>query len=119
MTRTARYYAAFSLGRNETRKLRYALRNVRHLVDVPAMLVTKLYRCHEDLDTLSEQDFTSCLRLIESFVMRRVICGLQTRGYWSVFAGIAHALDEANPLQSLKVSFARLSNYLKIRCENA
>src|SRR5277367_4758534 len=84
--RHARYYAAFSLGRGVTGNRSRALSRLRHLVDVPAILVMRLLDRREHLSTLSESDLLSALSLIESYVLRRAICGFQTRGYWQVFA---------------------------------
>jgi len=39
--------------------------------------------------------------LLESFAFRRAVCGLQTRGYWNLFAGVANRLQDAKPLDRL------------------
>ena len=113
MLRYARYYAAFSLNRGVIDEgLRPPLRRLRRLVDVPAILVMRLYDCHERLKTLGTAEFIEALVLLESYVFRRAICGLQTRGYWSTFARLAHQIEDAGPLDSLKVGLARQSkNY--------
>ena len=106
--RYAEYYAAFSLGRgNPDRKLLTPLRHLRRLVDVPAILVMRLFDCHDRVKTLPTDEFVEVLALLDSYVFRRAICGLQTRGYWSVFAALAHRIDEERPLESLKVWLAR------------
>jgi len=110
--RYARYYAAFSLGRGVTGARARALAQVRHLVDVPAILIMTLFDRRERLNTLTEQDFLEALALIESYVVRRAICGLQTRGYWQIFASLAYIIGEKEPLNDLKVALARLhENY--------
>ena len=60
-----------------------------------------------DRSALSDTDFIEGLRLLESYLIRRAVCGLQTRNYWSVFAGIAFKLNERSPLVDLKVALAR------------
>jgi predicted transport protein len=108
----ARYYAAFSLGRGVSGNLASRLGQVRRLVDVPAVLVMRLYECCEKLGTLREEEFLESLALIESYVLRRAICGYQTRGYWQVFANLAYRVRDDSPLLDLKVEFARLrENY--------
>lgn len=107
MLRFARYHAAFSLGVGGTEPLAGALGHLRRLVDVPATLVMRLSDCHDRLQTLSELEFVEGLRLIESYVLRRAICGEQTRGYWQVFANLAYKIKDDAPLESLKVGFAR------------
>jgi predicted transport protein len=107
MLRYARYYAAFSLGRGVDGARAWHLGRLRHLVDVPALLVMRLFECREHTKTLSEMDFLSALALIESYVLRRAICDYQTRGYWQVFASITHQINDTDTLTDLKVAFAR------------
>jgi uncharacterized protein with ParB-like and HNH nuclease domain/predicted transport protein len=104
----ARYYAAFSLGRGVTGHIAIHLGRVRHLVDVPAILVMRLYECHARMQSLSEQEFLEALTLVESYVLRRAVCGYQTRGYWQIFANLAYKIGDSDPLNDLKVELARL-----------
>ena len=109
--RYAEYYAAFGLGRGRPdRRLRTPLTQLRRQVDVPAILVMRLFDCHDRAETLSTEEFVEALTLLDSYVFRRAICGLQTRGYWSVFAALAHRIEEQHPLDSLKVCLARQSD---------
>lgn len=111
IARNARFYAAFMIGEKKDR-LDEAMRNVRQLAQVPAILVTQLYRCH-DVGSLSEGEFIQTLSLIESYILRRAVCRLQTRGYWAVFNRLAQRLDQDSPLDSLKVGLfmLRSGNY--------
>ncbi len=92
--RFARYYAAFSLGRGVSGDLAARLGQVRRLVDVPAVLVMRLYECYENLGTLGEREFLEAVTLIESYVLRRAICGYQTRAYWQTFANLAYRVRD-------------------------
>ena len=105
--RYARYYAAFSLGRGATGERARALARLRHLVDVPAILIMRLLDCRDYLNTLTEEEFLNALVLIESYVLRRAICGYQTRGYWQIFATLAYRIRIEDPLTDLKVALAR------------
>lgn len=112
MLRHATYHAAFSLDSNAYPQVAEELANLRKLVDVPATLVMQLFDRFDRLKTLSDQNFRHALRLLESFVLRRAICGTQTRGYWSIFAGLAYRVSETEPLTSLKIGLSRLAeNY--------
>ena len=112
MARSAHYYASFNPGRIGDEVHEVALRNLRRLALVAAILVTKLYKCYDELHSLSNDEFLSAIELIESYVFRRAICGLETRGYWTMFAGIAYQIDPRHPFQSLQLEFARLrGNY--------
>ncbi len=110
MLRFARYYVAFRLGREAPDGLAGPLRRLRRLVDAPAILVMVLFDYYNRAGTLARHDFRRALWLLESYVMRRAVCGLQTRGYWPVFATVAYRTEEHRPLDSLKVGLARLSD---------
>ena len=97
----AGHYATFMMGIHEKSPLEEAMRNVRRLAVVPAILVTRLYGSHER-GRLSGKDFIEALTLVESYILRRAVCGRQTRGYWTVFATLARQLDDESPLESLK-----------------
>ena len=67
----------------------------------------RLYEHHER-GSLSQEEFVCAVELIESYLLRRAVLGLETRGYWSVFARIAHDLDPDSVFESLQVELARL-----------
>lgn len=106
LLRFARYHAAFSVGSDAPNLVREPLARLRRLVDVPAILIMRLFECH-DLETLAIHQFAEAVGLIESYVFRRVICGEQTRGYWQVFANLAYQIDQEHPFESLLVGLAR------------
>jgi predicted transport protein len=106
MYRYARYYAAFTFAVGVPPLLKEAMHRLSSLVDVPAILVMRLFNCHEDAKTLPVAEFQEALALLESYVLRRSVCDGQTRGYGQVFADIAYEIDDAQPLRSLKASLA-------------
>ena len=115
IARYARYYASFCIGLtdNVDPKFDQYFARLRKLVDVPALLIMRLYDCYERHKTLTEVEFVEAIKLIESYIVRRAVCGFQTRGYWTEFAKISHKISEEKPLDSLKGSFALLSdNYV-------
>jgi uncharacterized protein with ParB-like and HNH nuclease domain/predicted transport protein len=107
MMRHARHYAAFSIGRDVAGERGRALAEIRRHVDVPAILVMQLLEHRDHLNALSEGELLEALSLIESYTVRRAICGYQTRSYWQIFANLAYALGQKHPLQDLKVALAR------------
>lgn len=107
MLRFARYYAAFSIGTPLVAYLADDLARLRRLVDVPALLVMRLFDCHDRCKTLSTSQFCDAIIAIESFVFRRAICGEQTRSYWQIFANLAYRIEEQKPLEDLRVGLAR------------
>lgn len=107
--RSARHYASFlKPDRIENKPIRDAMSLVRRLGIVHATPIMRLYECY-DRQTLSQEDFVKALTLIESFLVRRSVLQLQTRGYWSIFARMAHAIDEKQPFTSFQVALARQS----------
>jgi uncharacterized protein with ParB-like and HNH nuclease domain/predicted transport protein len=107
MMRHARHYAAFSIGRDVAGERGRVLAEIRRHVDVPAILVMQLLECRDHLNVLSEDEFLEALGLIESYTVRRAICGYQTRSYWQIFANLAYGIGDKHPLQDLKVALAR------------
>src|SRR5260370_12935319 len=67
-----------------------------------------LFECFDSHQTLTGDEFAQAITLIESYVIRRAICGAQTRGYWQVFANLAYAIDRQLAFESLTVGLARL-----------
>ena len=112
LLRFARYHAAFSVGAGAQSELAEPFRALRRLADVPAILIMRLFECNAERNTLSTLEFLEAVALVESYVLRRTVCELQTRGYWLQFAKLAYAISDAKPLESLKVAIARLpENY--------
>ena len=107
LLRFSRYHAAFSLGAAASDPLREPLARLRRLVDVPAILIMRLFECHDVHRTLELDAFAGAIKLIESYVFRRAICGEQTRGYWQVFANLAYQIATDCPLKSLDIGLAR------------
>ena len=84
-----------------------AMSHMRSLSTSQGLLIMRLYDCHEK-GLFSHDEFVRSVGLIESYLLRRAVLGLQTGGYWSVFARIAHDLDLDSVFESLQVGFARL-----------
>ena len=108
MVQVARRYAAFlGIGSMRRDRLSEAMSHMRALNTTQALLVMRLYDCHEK-GQLSLDEFIRAVRLIESYLLRRAVLGMQTRAYWSVFARIAHSIDNRSAFNSFQVALARL-----------
>ncbi len=110
LARCARRYAAFYVRPKEGLPFTDALRRLRQHGDAVALLVMRLHGLH-DAGALSSADFVKGLLLIESYLVRRAVCGLQTRSYWAVFAGLAFKLTEQSPLVDLQIALVRQDAY--------
>ena len=110
MVRAARNYAEFRGTvpmQDQYLLLSEAMNNMRSLHTTQGTLIMRLYDCHEQ-GQISNEEFVNAVNLIESYLLRRAVVGLDARSYWSIFARIAHAIDLNNTIESLKVEFARL-----------
>lgn len=116
LLRDARYYVQlafdYEFGTSSRKNSRLAfdlalkyLRDTKMEVAYPLVL-----RLFDDLDqgSLTENDFISCLSLIESYLVRRAICGAESQGLNQAFARIAANIDSQAHFQSLDAEFARL-----------
>lgn len=107
LKRFGSYYTAFSLGQEGDKDLAEALRRLRLLIEVASPLVMKLYDCYRLVQTLSANEFVEAVELVESYVFRRSVCGMQTRSLGQIFATLAYRVKDDNPLVSLKVALYR------------
>jgi predicted transport protein len=107
LLRRARQYAAFAVGSGTDERAR-AFAQLRHLADVPAILIMRLLEVQEVHKTLPEPQLLEALRLIESYLLRRAVIGAQSRGYGLEFAKLAYRIEDTQPLASLKAALARM-----------
>ena len=109
MWRFGRYHAAFVMGTQEFDELKDRLSRVRALATTPAILVMRLFDAYEN-QQMAVSDLKEALDLLESYLVRRDVCGLQTRSYWRQFSRLAYELDGNDILGSLKVKLHLLSD---------
>jgi predicted transport protein len=107
LNRFGNYYVAFSLGQEKNKKLREAFYRLRSLIEVAAPVVLKLYDCYSRAQTLQINEFREAIEILESYVFRRSVCGMQTRNLGQIFATLAYRIKESDPLMSLKVALYR------------
>jgi len=84
-----------------------AFQRLRKLVDVAPPLILELYDCYDRIGTLSRDDFTTAVGLLESYIFRRSVCDMQTRSLGQIFANLAYRIEVEQPLLSLKVALKR------------
>ncbi|MCL4272259.1 MAG: DUF262 domain-containing protein [Anaerolineales bacterium] len=108
LNRFGKYYVAFSLGQEKNSKLREAFNRLRTLIEVASPVVMKLYDCYSQIGTLQINEFMDAVEILESYVFRRSVCGMQTRSLGQIFASLAYRIKTDNPLLSLKVALYRL-----------
>lgn len=109
--RYATFYCAMGLGREDDGELSEAFADLRELkVDVAYPFLLELYADYDD-GRLSKADFLAAVRLVESYVFRRGVCGIPTNSLNKTFAGLGRSLDKVSYLESIKAQFALLPSY--------
>jgi predicted transport protein len=106
MLRFAKYYAAFAGTSAAPKALATSLQRLNRLAEVAAVAVMRLFDCHSNKKTLSDSEMIQALELLESFVIRRSVCGLQTRAYGQFFPSVAQCISDDAPLSTLQVALA-------------
>ena len=105
----ARFHAAFVMGSREFSFVADNLGRIRALATTPAILIMRLLHAHE-LEHIAERDLAEALDTIEGYLVRRDVCGLQTRSYWQQFSKLAYALKKSDVFGSLKVNLHWLAD---------
>lgn len=105
------YFCALALGKEKNEKLKLAFKDLRELrVDVAYPLLLELYADFSN-QRLSHIELLSAVRIIESYVFRRAICGIPTNSMNKTFARMGMSLKKDRYLESLKASFLLLPSY--------
>lgn len=106
LKRYSGYYAAFVLGQTDAWPvLREPFARIRHLAGDPvAILIMRLFECFDRLKALSEREFYGCLGILESYLLRRAVCGLPPNSYARVFANVSRSIRDDRVLDSFCVA---------------
>ncbi|MCW5940671.1 MAG: DUF262 domain-containing protein [Fimbriimonadaceae bacterium] len=102
----SRLYVRVVLGKEPDTDLKAAFDDINRLrVDVAAPFLIEVYEDHE-AGRLSRADFLRVLRLVESYVFRRAVCGIPTNSLNKTFAGLVREIDKERYLPSLEAALA-------------
>ena len=105
------YCAMAILGREPEPRLDVAFRDLRELkVDVAYPLLLELYDDYSR-DKLSCYDLVRAVRLVESYVFRRAVCGIPTNSLNKTFATFSRSLKKDRYLESILAHFLQLPSY--------
>lgn len=109
--RFSSYYCAMALGKEKDPELRAAFHDLKELrVEVSYPLLLELYEGY-DKGELSNADFVSALRLIESYVFRRSVCAIPTNSLNKTFSTFGRSLKKDRWLESMQAAFLSLPSY--------
>lgn len=99
----SKYFTCMVLGFEKNIELKHHFENLRVLdVNVVYPFLLEVYAAYEQ-QRLSHTDFVAVLKLIESYVFRRMICGMYANGLNRVFATLSKEIDKEHYLESLQV----------------
>ena len=112
----SKYFAYMALEKEEDRELRGIFNNINILkMHVAYPLFLELYDDYFQ-ERLSREDFISILKLVESYVFRRSVCGIPTNSLNKTFTTFSRELDKEHCLESfmavllLKDAYRRFPN---------
>lgn len=105
------YYCRIALGGEADPQLANALHDIRELrADVCYPMVMELYQDYQN-HVLNREDFLTILRLVESYVFRRVICDIPTNSLRQTFATFMRQVKKDRYLESVQAVFLLLPSY--------
>ena len=107
----AAYFCSMALDKEEDKELKEAFSDLRELkVDVSYPLLLELYNDYK-IGILSKNDFIEIIRLIESYVFRRAVCGIPTSSLNKTFATLGKSIKKEKYLESVKAHFNLMTSY--------
>lgn len=108
----SKYFVAMALGGEPNPALKPLfkdlIQDLNYSVAYPLLL--ELYADY-DTGTLNEKDFSSAIRLVESYVFRRSICEIPTNSMNKTFAEFSRYLVKSDYLNSICAHFYSLPSY--------
>lgn len=107
----ARYFCAMALGSEENADLKLAFHDLRELkVDVAYPFLLELYHDYKS-DILPRDEMLASVRLIEAYVFRRWVCGIETNSMNKTFATFSKAIKKDRYFESVQAHFLGMPSY--------
>lgn len=107
----SKYFVRLALDQEADLEIKQALADINTLkVDVAYPFLLELYEDYTQ-KRLIREEFIKILRLVETYVVRRAICGLPTNFMNKTFATLSREIDQENYLESVEVAFLRKNAY--------
>ena len=107
----SKYFCAMALGKEPYAKLDEAFRDLRELkADVSYPFLLELYADYAR-GILEKDEYLEAIRLVESYVFRRAVCGIPTNSLNKTFAAFGKYLKKDRYLESIKAYLQRLPSY--------
>ncbi len=105
------YYVTMVFLREDDSELKQIFADINALnVDVTYPFLLEVYSDYVR-QRLTRQDFIVVLKLIESYLFRRAICGIPTNTLSKVFATLAREIDKDSYVESLQTNLLQKDSY--------
>jgi len=111
VARYSRYFVNIALLQEPDADLRQAFEDINTLkVDVAYPFLLEVY---DDYTThrLTKAEFLAVLRLVESYVFRRTICGIPTNTLNKTFGNLIKQIDRDHYVESTEAAFLSMDSY--------
>lgn len=96
----------------EDSEIRGILQDIKTLkVDVAYPFLIEVYDDYERHKRLTREEFVVILKIVESYVFRRAICGIPTNSLNKTFATLKRVVDKSRYLESVKAAFLMMDSY--------
>ena len=107
----SKYFVSMALEKELDGELREAFCDINTLkVDVAYPLLLELYDDYAN-QRLHKEELLEALRLIESYVFRRAVCGIPTNSLNKTFATFNKELDKVNYMESFRAALILMDSY--------
>ncbi|MGC4033093.1 MAG: DUF262 and DUF1524 domain-containing protein [Tepidisphaeraceae bacterium] len=109
--RFSRHFVRIALEQDDDKELRQAIGDINTLkVDVAYPFLLELYDDHAS-GMISRDDLLHVLRILESYVFRRAICGIPTNSLNKTFATLSKSIDKSKYVESLTAALLLRDSY--------
>lgn len=107
----SKHFVRMALEKEPEQELREIFADINTLkVDVAYPLLLELYQDYSK-NVIERDEFKAILKIIESYVFRRVICGIPTNSLNKTFATISREINKENYVESLAAALLTKSSY--------
>ena len=107
----SKYFVRLAFQTEKDDDIRNVLKDFNSLkVDVSYPFLLEVYDDYNN-NILSKTQFISILKIVESYVFRRAICGVPTNSLNKTFATLSKEVDKENYLESVKIAFSLKDSY--------
>ncbi|MHC5822773.1 MAG: DUF262 domain-containing protein [Nostoc sp.] len=107
----SKYFVTLAFAQETDQKIKQLITDINTLrVDVAYPFLIEVYDDYKQ-DKIARQEFIRILRLVESYVFRRSICGIPTNSMNKSFATLSREIDRENYLESLQIALDGKKSY--------